>query len=117
MNPSSAWSENHPKESRGSAKRRGRRTNYRVPVSIEWDCAAAGGPCLEAAFTRVVNDYGCLLVSPKELVLQQRLRVTNLITRQQAYAVVVWKGTERPDGWDLGVKLTEAVMDFWGIGF
>jgi hypothetical protein len=117
MNPSSAWSENHPKDLRTAAKRRGQRMNYRVPVSIEWDCDPAGSSCLETGFTRVVNEYGCLLVSPKEIGVQQRLRVTNLITREQTEAEVVWKGTQRPDGWDLGVKLTEAIMDFWGIGF
>lgn len=89
--------------------------NYRVPVSIEWDAEIAGNSRLETGFTRVVNDYGCLLVSPIEMQLKQRLRVTNLVTQQQAGAEVVWKGTERPDGWDLGVKLTDAILDFWGI--
>jgi hypothetical protein len=69
----------------------------------------------EAAFTRVVNNYGCLLVSPSEVELQQSLRLTNLSTRQAADGVVVWKGTRRPDGWDLGVELVGADLDFWGV--
>jgi hypothetical protein len=71
----------------------------------------------ESGFTRVVNNYGCLLVSPKEINLQQRLRVTNLSTRREVEAEVVWKGTQRPDGWDLGVKLVHAEQDFWGVEF
>ena len=90
--------------------------NCRVPVSIEWK-VTPGSRNLDNGFTRVVNAYGCLLVSPKEAGLQQRLRVTNLVTKQAADAVVVWKGNQRPDGWDLGVELVGAELDFWGIEF
>jgi len=88
--------------------------NSRVPVTIEWN-GRAGPLQFESGFTRVVNNYGCLLVSPRELELQQRLRVTNLATRHSADAVVVWKGMQRPDGWDLGVELVAAELDFWGV--
>jgi hypothetical protein len=88
--------------------------NSRVPVTIEWN-GAAGPLRFEAGFTRVVNNYGCLLVSPTEVELKQRLRLTNLSTRQAADGVVVWKGTQRPDGWDLGVELVGADLDFWGV--
>jgi hypothetical protein len=117
MSPLSVWTEHHSKDLRSAAKRRGNRINYRVPVTIEWEGAAAGAVCLEKGFTRVVNEYGCLLVSPKDFGVQQRLRVTNLVTLQQACAEVVSKGTERPDGWELGVKLTESLVDFWGVNF
>jgi hypothetical protein len=113
----SRWAENHPKYLRASSKRRAPRMNCRVPVSIEWNSGETAQPAFENGFTRVVNAYGCLLVSPRELELQQRLRVTNLVTMQEADAEVVWKGTHRPDGWDLGVKLTESLMDFWGVEF
>jgi hypothetical protein len=69
----------------------------------------------ESGFTRVVNAYGCLLVSPKEVELQTRLRVTNLATRRAVDGHVVWKGIERPDGWDLGVELISADQHFWGV--
>jgi len=88
--------------------------NSRVPVAIEW--TGQPGPLrFETGFTRVVNNYGCLLVSPKELGLQQRLRVTNLATRQSADAVVVWKGAEQSDGWEMGVELVAADLNFWGV--
>lgn len=88
--------------------------NCRVPVTIEWN-GTAGPLHFEAGFTRVVNTYGCLLVSPKEIILRERLRLTNLATKQKAEGVVVWAGTQRPDGWDLGVELVSAELDFWGI--
>lgn len=103
-----------PRDIRARRKRRGPRMNSRVPVAIEWD--GRSGPLhFETGFTRVVNTYGCLLVSPRELDVQQRLRVTNLATRESADAVVVWKGVQRPDGWDMGVELVAANLDFWGV--
>jgi hypothetical protein len=88
--------------------------NSRVPVTIEWD-GRAEPTHFEDGFTRVVNNYGCLLVSPKEIDVRQRLRLTNLSTKQSANGVVVWKGTQRPDGWDLGIELIAADLDFWGV--
>src|SRR5271167_4841096 len=91
-----------PREIRMRKRRRGPRMNSRVPVAIEWNGRLSGPLHFEAGFTRVVNSYGCLLVSPREVEVQQQLRLTNLSTRQAAEGVVVWKGTQRPDGWDLG---------------
>lgn len=103
-----------PRDIRLRQKRRGPRMNSRVAVTIEWN--GQSGPLhFESAFTRVVNNYGCLLVSPKEIEVQQRLQVTNLATKHSSPAVVVWKGPQRPDGWDLGVELVSPEMDFWGI--
>jgi len=108
------FEENLPRDIRTRRQRRGPRMNSRVPVTIEWN-GRAGPTFFEDGFTRVVNNYGCLLVSPKEIDLQQRLRLTNLSTKQSADGVVVWKGTQRPDGWDLGVELIAADLDFWGV--
>jgi len=88
--------------------------NSRVPVTIEW-MGGAGPLNFEPGFTRVVNTYGCLLVSPREINLRERVRVTNLATRESANGVVVWKGTQRSDGWDLGVELHAADLNFWGV--
>jgi hypothetical protein len=103
-----------PRDIRMRSKRRGPRMNSRVPVTIEW--RGTGGPLrFEAGFTRVVNNYGCLLVSPREIGVRERVRVTNLATRETANGVVVWKGTQRSDGWDLGVELLTADLNFWGV--
>lgn len=90
--------------------------NSRVPVTIEWN-GDSGPDHLESGFTRVVNNYGCLLVSPKEISLQQRLRLKNLATQELADGVVVWQGAQQPDGWELGVELVAAGLDFWGVEF
>ena len=96
------------------SKRRGPRMNSRVSVTIEWN-GSAGPLHFEAGFTRVVNNYGCLLVSPRKIGVQERVRLTNLSTRQSANGVIVWTGAERPDGWDLGVELRAADLNFWGV--
>jgi hypothetical protein len=103
-----------PKDIRRRANRRGPRMNSRVPVSIEWN-GSVGPKRHESAFTRVVNGYGCLLVSPREVDLKQVLRLTNLSTRRAVEGVVVWKGSERPDGWDLGVEFVGSDLNFWGL--
>jgi len=108
------FGEELPRDIRTRRKRRGPRMNSRVPVTIEWN-PNTGPLHFEAGFTRVVNTYGCLLVSPREISLRERIRLTNLATRQMADAVVVWKGAQRPDGWDLGVELISADLNFWGV--
>ena len=103
-----------PRDIRNRSKRRGPRMNSRVPITIEW--RNGGGPLrFEAGFTRVVNPNGCLLVSQVEPELKQHLRVTNVCTRRTADALVVWKGSQRSDGWDVGVELQATDYDFWGV--
>lgn len=94
--------------------RRGPRMNSRVPITFEWN-GAAGPVHFESGFTRVVNPYGCLLLSPREIQVRENLRITNLITKQVANGLVVWKGAQRPDGWDIGVELIAADLNFWGV--
>lgn len=103
-----------PKDIRSRHKRRGPRMNCRVPVSIEWN-GNMGPKRFESAFTRVVNGYGCLLVSPREVDVQQVLRLTNLASRKTVDGKVVWKGGQRPDGWDLGVEFLASDLNFWGL--
>jgi hypothetical protein len=108
------FGEDLPRDIRTRRDRRGPRMNSRVPVIIEWN-GKVGPVHLAPAFTRVVNAYGCLLVSPKEMELQTRLRVTNMATKRAVDGHVVWKGIKRPDGWDLGVELISADQHFWGV--
>lgn len=96
-------------------KRRGVRLNSRVPVTIEWrnqDASAAGR---EEAFTRVVGPYGCLVILRENLAVEQSLRVVNRATNASNSAVVVWKGNELLDGWELGIELIHPDMNFWGL--
>jgi hypothetical protein len=97
----------------GPEKRRGVRVNSRVPIALEWD---AGGQvrCGEAQ-TRVVGPYGCLVVLPQNLEVDQRIQVTNLVSSRANPAVIVWRGHERAEGWELGIELIDPEMGFWGL--
>ncbi len=94
-------------------RRRGVRLNSRVPVAVEW--GADGKTSRGEAYTRIVGPYGCLIVLPNNLELEQRIRVTNLVTNATCEATIVWKGNQRAEGWELGIELIDPEMDFWGL--
>jgi len=97
----------------GIEKRRGVRLNSRVPVAVEWD---AGGESLrKEAQTRVVGPYGCMVVLPINLEIAQSIRLTNMVSKQTNLAVVVWRGMERAEGWELGIELINPRMGFWEL--
>jgi hypothetical protein len=96
-------------------KRRGIRLNSRVPIAVEWQRNDAPAVSREEGFTRVIGPYGCLVVLRASLNVEQALRIVNLATSATNSAVIVWKGNERPDGWELGVELIHPNMDFWGL--
>ena len=95
-------------------RRRGGRMNSRVPVALDWTANGGGKQHVEV-HTRMVNPHGCLVVISQDLALDQHVQLTNLATKQSNSAVVVWKGSKRPDGWELGVELIAPEMDFWGL--
>jgi hypothetical protein len=97
----------------GMEKRRGVRVNSCVPITVEWD--ADGEIRRGEARTRVVGPYGCMAVLAQNLEVDQRIRVTNLISRQVNPAVIVWRGNERAEGWELGIELINPEMGFWGL--
>lgn len=96
-------------------RRRGPRVNSRVPVAMEWRDGLKGQECHAEARTRVVNFYGCLLVTERPMPREQKLVLTNLANHQRIGAVVVFRGKKGPDGWEMGVELTSPKMDFWGV--
>ena len=95
-------------------KRRGHRMNSRVHVRLEWDDPKGRRVRVEA-HTRVVNPYGCMVVLEHDLKLEHRLALTNVATDTSNSAVIVWKGNQRPEGWEYGVELVAPEMDFWGL--
>jgi len=100
---------------RHSENRRGRRMNSRVPIRLEWD-DPKGRRCAADAHTRVVNPYGCMVVLDCDLRLEHRVALTNVATQTSNSAVIVWKGTEHPEGgWEYGVELVAPENDFWGL--
>lgn len=98
-----------------SERRRGRRMNSRVPVRLEWDEVVSGKRSSAEAHTRIINPYGCMVVLPHALGLEQHVALTNLATHSSNAAIIVWKGQSRPDGWEYGVELVAPEMDFWGL--
>jgi hypothetical protein len=56
-----------------------------------------------------------MVVLPQSLNLEHRLALTNLASNISNAAIVVWKGNDRPDGWEYGVELVAPEMDFWGF--
>jgi hypothetical protein len=99
--------------SRHHEGRRGRRMNSRVPVRLEWE--ESGKRISVDGHTRVVNPYGCMVVLMQSLNLEQRLALTNKISDASNAAIIVWKGNQRPDGWEYGIELVAPEMDFWGL--
>jgi hypothetical protein len=97
----------------GHEKRRGVRVNSRVPIAVEWD---AGGQLHRGeAKTRVIGPYGCMAVVPQDLQLEQRISIVNLVSRQASPGVVVWRGHQGTEGWELGIELINPDMGFWGV--
>jgi hypothetical protein len=93
--------------------RAGQRVNSRTRVVLEWK---QGEEILrKEGYTLNVGVNGCLMVVPENLQVEQRLRLTNLANHQSIEAVVVWKGEERPEGWELGLQLLNPERDFWGL--
>ena len=97
----------------GRNKRRGVRVNSRVPVAVEWN--SSGERRRGEAQTRVVGPYGCLVVLPQNLEVQQQVHVTNLVKKLSNPARIVWRGNEGAEGWELGIELINPEMGFWGL--
>jgi hypothetical protein len=97
----------------GQEDRRGRRVNSCVPVSVEWN--SHGEVQRGEARTRVVGAYGCLVVLSQHLEVKQQIQLTNLMSQQSNPAVIVWRGNQRPEGWELGIELINPQMGFWGV--
>jgi hypothetical protein len=97
----------------GREKRRGVRLNSRVPIAVEWD---AGGQMHRGETrTRVVGPYGCLTVLAQDLQVDQRIQVVNLVSSKAIPAVIVWRGHQGAEGWELGIELINPDMGFWGL--
>jgi hypothetical protein len=88
--------------------------NSRVPLTVEWEKAPQVVQ-REDTFTRVIGPYGCLLVLKDNPGLEQALHLTNLTTKQNSAARIVWVGSARADGWELGLVLERPPADFWGL--
>lgn len=95
-------------------RRRGVRLNSSVTVAIDWNDDKGTHNRLQAK-TRIVSPYGCLVVLPENLALDQQVEVLNMATQQKCNGAVVWHGKERVEGFEIGIELVDPGMDFWGL--
>lgn len=109
-----SFREEVPADNKWRERRRGVRVNSSVGVKIAWH-DPEGNEGHREALTRMVSPHGCLVVLPENLALDQPIQLTNLANSQSAHAVVVWKGRERVEGWELGIELVNPETDFWGL--
>lgn len=105
--------ENVSQEIRWLHLRASKRVNCRILIAVEW---SEGGRVMRAeGNTLDVSLRGCLAVVPQGFAMEQRLRVHNLTNGQSVEAVVIWKGHEGREGWELGIELLDPPLDFWGL--
>ena len=102
-------------ETRTKRMRAGVRLNSRVRVAVEW--AEAGRTLRAEGYTMDIGPKGCLAVVPQGFAVGQRLRLINLINKNECDAVLVWRGHEGRGGWELGLELQGPSMEFWGLEF
>ena len=95
--------------------RAGIRVNSRVPVAVEW--AESGCAMRAEGYTVDTSTKGCLAVIPYCFPVGQRLLLVNLLNKNACEAVLIWRGHESRTGWELGLELQEASMEFWGVEF
>ncbi|MGB2589815.1 MAG: PilZ domain-containing protein [Candidatus Acidiferrum sp.] len=95
--------------------RAGVRVNSRVPVAVEW--TDAGRVLRAEGYTVDASTKGCLAVIPQGFAVGQRLRLVNLVSKNSCEAVLIWRGHEGRSGWELGLELQQASMEFWGLDF
>lgn len=100
-------------EARMQTIRAGVRVNSKVPIAVEW--TDAGRMLREEGYTVDTSTKGCLAVVPQPFAVGQHLRVTNLANQKMCEAVLIWRGHQGRSGWELGLELRGAEMDFWGV--
>jgi len=100
-------------EARVSQIRCSGRVNSRVAVAVEWN--EAGKKLRAEGHTADISSKGCLAVIPQGFAVGQKLRLVNLTNQNSCEAVLVWRGHEGRKGWELGLELQDATLDFWGL--
>lgn len=89
------------------------RINSRVNLAVEW--TEDGRALHTEGFTVDVSAKGCLAIVPQGFTVGQRMRVVNLLNNKVSEAVLIWRGHEGRQGWELGLQLANPPEGFWGI--
>jgi hypothetical protein len=95
--------------------RAGVRVNSRMPVAVEWN--EADKIMRAEGYTVDTSTKGCLAVIPQEFPVGQRMKLINLANNNTCEAILIWRGHEGRAGWELGLELQAADLDFWGLDF
>ena len=102
-------------ETRGEHVRSGERLNSRVQLTVEWE---EGGRTLQAkGYTVDISPKGCMVVVEQGFAVGQKMQLTNLVNGRSTEATLVWRGHEGRTGWELGLELNGAEMEFWEVEF
>lgn len=102
-------------ESATHTVRAGVRVNARVAIAVEWE--ENGQTRRAEGCTADASTKGCLAVVPQGFPVGQRLRVINLVNHNVCEAILIWRGHEGRTGWELGLELQNAPLEFWGVDF
>lgn len=89
------------------------RVNSRVNLAVEW--TEDGRQLRAEGFTVDVSAKGCLAIVPQGFTVGQKLRVVNMLNNKMSEAVLIWRGHEGRQGWEMGLELVQAPEGFWGI--
>jgi hypothetical protein len=100
-------------DGRTQTLRAGVRVNSRVRLAVEW--TESGRVMRAEGYTVDASTKGCLAVIPQGFPVGQRLKLINLTNQSACEAVLIWRGHEGRSGWELGLELHNASMDFWGL--
>ena len=84
-------------------------------MTLRTGCVARRAEQQRATHTHPCQLRGGLAVLPQDLQIDQRVSVINLVSSQTSPAVIVWRGHEGTEGWELGIELINPDMGFWGI--
>ena len=95
--------------------RAGVRVNSRIPVRLEWQ--ETGQVQTVDGQTVDVSPKGCMAIAPHAFAVGQELQVINTITLKQSEAVLIWRGHQARNGWELGLELINPPRDFWEVDF
>ena len=66
-------------------------------------------------YTLDISAKGCLAVVAQLFSVGDRVRLVNLTNQNACEAVLVWRGHEGREGWELGLELENESLDFWGV--
>lgn len=89
------------------------RINSRVNLAVEW--TEEWRALRTEGFTVDVSAGGCLAIVPQGFTVGQKLRVVNLLNNKASDAVLIWRGHEGRQGWELGLQLLNTPEGFWAI--